>query len=352
MTAWYAGREEGSEDSVILGSRLKAGNDRWEPFSVLVNVAGHAAGNPRIFVGPDEAVWLLAPVNYGRWCQGGTYLFLKRTYDDGCTWTDLEFFIKRKGILGKNKPLHLKTRPEVWIIPAEYEKKWVATFVCSHDGGKKWKIYGDIGERERLLLDQPTIVELSDGSILAYMRSWEGWIYKSCSHDGGKSWSFATKTSLPNNNSAIDMVKLDSGELVLAFNPTGLGEDGKQSVGQSSKNIRNVDTGKLDKESHKQLLRVIRKLSPSHQDNSGLYPPWGPRTPLSLAVSKDEGESWQLVMDLENQEGEYSYPAIIQDKNKRIHIVYTYNRLAIKHVCLGVDDILKFNFHKQMARRI
>ena len=64
----------------------------------------------------------------------------------------------------------------------------------------------------------------------------------------------------------IDMVKLDSGELVLAFNPTGLGEDGKQSVGQSSKNIRNVDTGKLDKESHKQLLRVIRKLSPSHQD--------------------------------------------------------------------------------------
>ena len=296
MTAWYAGREEGSEDSVILGSRLKAGNDRWEPFSVLVNVAGHAAGNPRIFVGPDEAVWLLAPVNYGRWCQGGTYLFLKRSYDDGCTWTDLEFFIKRKGILGKNKPLHLKTRPEVWIVPAEYEKKWVATFVCSHDGGK--------------------------------------------------SWSFATKTSLPNNNSAIDMVKLDSGELVLAFNPTGLGEDGKQSVGQSSKNIRNVDTGKLDKESHKQLLRVIRKLSPSHQDNSGLYPPWGPRTPLSLAVSKDEGESWQLVMDLENQEGEYSYPAIIQDKNKRIHIVYTYNRLAIKHVCLGVDDILKFNFHK------
>ena len=67
---------------------------------------------------------------------------------------------------------------------------------------------------------------------------------------------------------------------------------------------------------------------------------------MSLAVLKDEGESWQLVMDLENQEGEYSYPAIIQDKNRRIHIVYTYNRLAIKHVCLEENDILKFNSHK------
>ncbi len=257
----------------------------------------------------------------------------------------MEFFVKRKGILGKNKPLHLKARPEVWIIPAEYEKKWVATFICSHDGGKKWKIYGNIGERERLLLDQPTIVELSDGSILAYMRSWEGWIYSSYSRDGGKSWSFAAKTNLPNNNSAIDMVKLDSGELILVFNPTGLGEDGNQSINQSIRKLRNVDVIKLDKESREQLLRVIRQLPFSRQSDNA-YLPWGPRTPLSLAVSRDEGESWQLIMDLENQEGEYSYPAIIQDRNGRIHIVYTYNRVAIKYVCLEVRDIPKFNSYK------
>jgi predicted neuraminidase len=155
-----------------------------------------------------------------------------------------------------------------------------------------------------------------------------------------------TKTSLPNNNSAIDMVKLESGELILAFNPTGLGKDGKQSVNQSIRKLRNMDAIKLDKKSCEQLFRVIRKLPLSHQGDNNLYPLWGPRTPLSLAVLKDEGESWQLVMDLENQEGEYSYPAIIQDKNRRIHIVYTYNRLAIKHVCLEENDILKFNSHK------
>ncbi len=73
----------------------------------------------------------------------------------------------------------------MWIIPAEYEKKWVATFVCSHMEEKR-KIYGDIGERERLLLDQPTIVELSDGSIqLTCALGKDGFI--SLVHDGGKS---------------------------------------------------------------------------------------------------------------------------------------------------------------------
>ncbi len=35
---------------------------------------------------------------------------------------------------------------------------------------------------------------------------------------------------------------------------------------------------------------------------------------------------------LESEPGEYSYPAIIQTADGRVHITYTWKRLRIKHV--------------------
>jgi predicted neuraminidase len=57
------------------------------------------------------------------------------------------------------------------------------------------------------------------------------------------------------------------------------------------------------------------------------------RTPLSVAVSKD-GEVWTPVLALEDGPGEYSYPAVIQSADGRVHVTYTWKREAIKHVVL------------------
>lgn len=161
--------------------------------------------------------------------------FSKRSYDNGHTWTDLELFINERGVLGKNKPLQLKADPKIWIIPVEYEKEWVAAFIRTDNGGRSWEIVGDLGRKENLRLHQPTIVELSNGALLAYMRSWEGYIYESLSQDRGKTWSAPEPTALLNNNSGIDMVLLKSGTLVLVCNPAGLGENGDVVVDQNQK---------------------------------------------------------------------------------------------------------------------
>ena len=61
---------------------------------------------------------------------------------------------------------------------------------------------------------------------------------------------------------------------------------------------------------------------------------WGDRTPLLLAVSKDNGDSWENILTFEEAEVgreedvEYSYPAITAH-NGKLHITYTYNRVSI-----------------------
>ena len=57
------------------------------------------------------------------------------------------------------------------------------------------------------------------------------------------------------------------------------------------------------------------------------------RTPLSIAASRD-GTNWTNVVTLENEPGEYSYPAMIQTRDGRVHVTYTWQRQKIKHVVL------------------
>lgn len=308
LVACYAGKREGSADSVILGTRFDYDKREWSEPEVWVNVAHRAVANPRVFIGPCEGeVWLLCGINYGRWCSGSSRLFIKRSYDEGRSWTDLELLIDTKGILGKNKPLRYKS---VWIIPIEREESWSATFIRSEDDGRTWELIGNLGEEVGAHLIQPTVVMLRDGSLMAYMRSQEEYIFKSYSHDMGRTWSTSEPTSLPNNNSSIDMVRLRSGNLALVCNPIGT----------------DVSVGKIEA-TWPSVLPVGFKT-------------WGPRTPLKIALSLNEGESWPYWLTLEDGRGEYSYPAIVQSQDGVIHVTYSYRRKAIRHVELREEQIV------------
>ena len=57
------------------------------------------------------------------------------------------------------------------------------------------------------------------------------------------------------------------------------------------------------------------------------------RSPLNVAVSRD-GKTWDAALVLESETGEYSYPAVIQSADGRVHITYTWRRQRIKHVVI------------------
>jgi len=62
------------------------------------------------------------------------------------------------------------------------------------------------------------------------------------------------------------------------------------------------------------------------------------RTPLNVAVSKD-GEHFKMFLTLEDQPGEYSYPAMIQDSKGDLDITYTWQRKAIRFVRIALAKI-------------
>ena len=62
------------------------------------------------------------------------------------------------------------------------------------------------------------------------------------------------------------------------------------------------------------------------------------RSPLSVAVSPD-GKSWRDILVLESDPGEYSYPAIIQTADGRVHISYTWKRQRLRHVIVDPSQL-------------
>jgi len=122
-----------------------------------------------------------------------------------------------------------------------------------------------------------------------YTRSTEGAIYRSDSQDGGLTWCEAYPTELPNNNSGLDLVRMDQGILALVYNPVRT-EEGKKK---------------------------------------------GPRTPLVLRLSEDNGKTWGDELLLDEGISQYSYPAIIASGND-LMITYTWRRERIAFYHLTV----------------
>ncbi len=146
---------------------------------------------------------------------------------------------------------------------------------------KDWEVVGPLNDPTKMPVIQPTILSHSGGRLQMLCRTrGKGFIAESWSQNGGRTWSEMSLTSLPNPNSGIDAVTLRDGRQLLVFNNTPKG-----------------------------------------------------RTPLNVAISKD-GRQWDVMLALETQPGEYSYPAVIQAADGRVHITYTYLRKSIKHVIL------------------
>lgn len=297
LSAWFGGTHENAPDVAIWGSRRTAGH--WSPPFLLVREPNIACWNPVLFHSADGKLWLYYKFgpNPRTW-TGGRLV----SNDDGNTWSKPEHL--PAGLLGpiKDKPLVLPNGTIVSGTSVESYTSWAAWVDRSTDNGKTWQKIGPItvpsqdavqqqshiGGQERTHgIIQPTIVPLGKRHLRLYARSSSdiGRICVADSFDNGLTWTQAHPIDIPNPNSGIDAVGLHDGRVVLIYN------------------------------------------------NSTTE-----RTPLNLAVSSD-GEHFKIFATLEDQAGEYSYPAIIQGKRGELDITYTWNRERIRFASIPLSDV-------------
>jgi cyclophilin family peptidyl-prolyl cis-trans isomerase len=205
---------------------------------------------------------------------------MTRSTDEGRTWA--EPVPLPDGILGpvKNHPLELADGTILCGSSTESDG-WRVHFERTNDKGATWDGSTPINAGKAPGLIQPALLRTGADGIIALMRSDSGRIYESRSADGGATWTPPAPTVFPNPNSGLDAVTLRDGRHVLVYNPVTEG-----------------------------------------------------RGVLAVALSAD-GRNWTRVLTLEEEKGaEFSYPAVIETRDGRVHITYTWKRERIRHVVL------------------
>ncbi|MBD0378628.1 exo-alpha-sialidase [Paenibacillus sp. WST5] len=290
IAAWFGGTKEKAGDVAIWMSRRVGGG--WTSPVKAADQEDIPHWNPVLFRRGDGILFLYykVGVSIAEWVT-----MVMRSTDNGFTWTPPVPLVEGdRGGRGpvKNKPIVL--HDGTIVAPASLEPAWDAFVDLSFDGGETWTRSETVPlDRTALTgkgIIQPTLWESEPGIVHMLARSTEGAIYRSDSADGGRTWCQAYPTELPNNNSGIDLAKLENGVLALVYNPT------------------RPETGKKK----------------------------GPRTPLVMRLSRDNGLTWDSELLLDEGDKQYSYPAIIAS-GLDLYMTYTWKRerIAFQHILLS-----------------
>lgn len=279
LCAWFGGTKEGADDVAVWMARFDGA--KWNAPFRAAKIGTKAHWNPVLFRDPRSGCFLFFKVGE----RVATWRTFVMRSEDGGTWSKPAELVP--GDVGgrgpvKNKPILLSDG--AWLAGASTEHDgWRPFADRSEDGGNSWRRSADWEIDPAAVAGkgaiQPTLWESQPGHVHALIRTTCGRMARADSEDFGKTWTPVYLTPLPNNNSGIDAVRLDDGRVWLVYNPVATN--------------------------------------------------WGPRTPLNIACTKDNGTTWRDVASLEINEGEYSYPAVIRT-GRGLAVSYTWKRERIR----------------------
>jgi predicted neuraminidase len=290
LAAWYGGTREHGPDVGLYAATLDHATGRWGPWRLIterhqsqkeIGRYVKTVGNPVLFTDPHGTTWLFyATVSVGGW--SGAAINFKTSTDGGRSWTEA-----RRLVLS---PL-LNMVTMIRTPPLLYDDGTIA-LPAYHQGISKFpelvhlSASGEVLDKQRMdqarASLQPSIVATSPTDAIALLRNMAGGIKELTSSTAGETWSESARVDLPSPNSSLMAARLPDGRLLLAFN---------------------------------------------NSDH---------RTKLSLAASDDDGRHWKVVYEFPEEEGFFSYPALLATPGGTVHVTYTWNRVQIKHVMFNL----------------
>ncbi len=300
MAFWYGGTREGHKDVSIYSNTWDPQTGQWAQDREIINRQFtrdstwryiRKLGNPVVMRGPDQGLWLFyVSVSIGGWA--GSAINLSRSYDEGRTWSPARRLITSPffnlSTLIKGTPIHYQDGTIGLPVYHEMLGKFAELLRINQDGEVIYKTRLSWGTHSL----QPIVFITSEDNALVMMRyhgSGLRRILQTRTRDAGLSWSPVSRSGLPNPNAGIIGLNI-------------------QWQGQEA------------------LLLAFNNSEEERDD-------------LSLALSLDKGQSWQLITTIElnlldppDNSKQFSYPWLLQTSNGQIHLFYTWHKSHIKHI--------------------
>lgn len=298
LLVYYGGEGEYAGGTALFMSRKKAGQEGWTSPVQIARDPFYALGNGVVWQAPDGVVWLFYVVRFGEtWST--SRIAARVSNDRGATWSDPSLLRLDEGWMVRGKPIVLKsgkyllpiyheTGNDREIVPADT----TSLFLIYDPGTKKWVESGRV--RSRLGNLQPAPAEVAPGHIVAFCRRGggyggqkDGWLVRAESKDGGMTWGRGEDSEFPNPNSAVEMIKLRNGKLLLIYNDS-----------------------------------------------------FSDRSPLTAALSADGGKTWPVKRNIATGKDSFAYPSAVETPDGKIHLVYTTNgRRAVTYSVFTESDL-------------
>lgn len=243
---------------------------------------GHTWGERRVVAEAPPGVWSLYSPSLLRTPDGALLLGFMGYYtvapidssgyvwisrDEGASFAPLADAWEHRPLgPAANVLKRLSSGRLLWPVSApsglvdEGQNVWINGAVYSDDGGLTWRESDTWVQLPMRGAMEPHVEELRDGRVLMVMRTQLGAVFQSHSSDGGATWSKPQTTGLRAPESCPELTRLtETGDLLIMWN------------------------------------------------NSLYDPAWashfGKRTPLTVAISSDEGLTWGHLRDIETQPG-------------------------------------------------
>lgn len=285
FTAFSGKRARDFTTADIACMRSQDGGRTWSEETVLFTARGHGAMN----------IMSVSLLRMGDGSIGLFYLVrknwqemrpvLRRSNDEGKTWSEPAFCVPRDGYFVMNNDRAVRLSSGRIVLPLAEHKVVMGAdgqpafgpaescFALSDDDGHTWRESADRldihATGSPAGLQEPGVVELQNGVLYGWARTELGLQYDFASQDSAVSWSLPRPSRFTSPLSPMSVKRLGDGRLMAVWNP-------------------------------------IPEYNTRHSDRRT-----GGRTPLCAAVSADDGQTWSDAVPVEDDPfSGYCYTAI------------------------------------------
>jgi len=228
LAIWFSTINESGREMVILGSRKRAGNDKWDAASVFFNVPGRNLTGTSLYNDGKGTLWHFNSIGVTEgWSD--LALALRTSHDHGVTWSKPHLINPWHGD-GNQVISGTSVMPDGTMVQpcdAVWSGSGGSIVHTSNDGGQVWTrpglIDGDVtfkaGETgPRIAGIHAGVLPLHNGSLMAFGRSdnLDGRMPMSISYDHGKTWTYQPSAHPPiSDGQRLVLMRLREGPILL-----------------------------------------------------------------------------------------------------------------------------------------